>query len=171
MIAIGISYIGYAPVGDGVPGTAFTPIPNIFKDSVTFNFADASEVKVPIEGSSEPLAIINVKNETDYIEISIPSPSTDELVALAGGSKEDSKDLWNEPLVVPNINKTIKIVTSEYDKKVVEYVIVNGKITAKLSQAPGAEQSELLLVRVYKQAAITAAGEKNVSFTREIKAV
>lgn len=43
-------------------------------------------------------------------------------------------------------------------KKVV-YTVVNGKIAAKISQAPGAEQAELLLVRVYVQAAITEKGK------------
>ena len=52
-------------------------------------------------------------------------------------------------------------------KKVV-YTIVNGKIAAKLSQAPGAEQAELLLVRVYKQSAISAAGVKGYAFSREV---
>ena len=42
---------------------------------------------------------------------------------------------------------------------------------SKISQAPGSEQAELLLVRVYVQAAITAAGKKQTAFMREVVAV
>ena len=50
----------------------------------------------------------------------------------------------------------------------VVYTVVNGKIAAKISQAPGAEQAELLLVRVYVQAAITEKGETKTAFMREV---
>lgn len=61
-------------------------------------------------------------------------------------------------------------VGTESGKKVV-YTVVNGKITSKISQAPGSEQAELLLVRVYMQAAITASGEKKAAFMREVISV
>ena len=44
------------------------------------------------------------------------------------------------------------------------YTIVNGKIASKISQAPGSEQAELLLVRVYMQSAITAEGKETDRF-------
>ena len=51
------------------------------------------------------------------------------------------------------------------------YTIVNGKVSSKISQAPGSEQAELLLVRVYVQAAITIAGVKKTAFMREVVTV
>ena len=53
-------------------------------------------------------------------------------------------------------------------RKEVVYTVVNGKIAAKISQAPGAEQAELLLVRVYVQAAITEKGKPKLPLMREV---
>jgi hypothetical protein len=39
---------------------------------------------------------------------------------------------------------------------------------ARLSQAPGKQEADLLLVRVYIQAAITESGTKNTPFIREM---
>lgn len=57
------------------------------------------------------------------------------------------------------------------DGKKVVYTIVNGKIASKISQAPGSEQAELLLVRVYMQSAITAEGKRQTAFMREVVSI
>ena len=170
---MGVGKISIATVGDGVPGTEFKELPLPTKGSVAFNFSDPKEVKVDIEGSNEPLFSEFVKDSTDYIEFSIPSPSNETIKELMGGEidtgePESGKDIWKEPTEIPSINKTFQCETLPKQGYKVVYTIVNGKIAAKLSQAPGAEQAELLLVRVYKQAAISAAGQKGYAFSREV---
>lgn len=172
-IAMGVGAIRIANVGDGVPGADFTPLPLPTKSSVAFNFADPKEVKIDVEGSTEPLYVEFVKDTTDYIEFSIPTPSNDTIALLAGGTvdkgdEETPKDVWNKPTDIPSINKTFQCETLPKKGKKVVYTVVNGKIVAKISQAPGAEQAELLLVRVYVQAAITEGGETKTAFMREV---
>nr|DAZ05539.1 MAG TPA: hypothetical protein [Caudoviricetes sp.] len=172
-IAMGVGAIRIADVGDGVPGTDFTQLPLPTKSSVAFNFADPKEVKIDIEGSTEPLYVEFVKDTTDYIEFSIPTPDNDTLLLLAGGevdkgTEAEPKDIWKKPIDIPSINKTFQCETLPKKGKKVVYTVVNGKIASKISQAPGAEQAELLLVRVYLQAAITEAGENKFAFMREI---
>lgn len=175
-IAMGVGAIRIAEVGDGVPGTEFKALPLPFKGSVAFNFSDPKEVKIETEGADEPLYVEFVKDATDYIEFSIPTPSNETIKELMGGTIDVGaegavKDVWQEATSIASIAKTFQCETLPKAGKKVIYTIVNGKVSAKLSQAPGAEQAELLLVRVYKQAAISAAGVKGYAFSREVVAV
>lgn len=172
-IAMGVGAMRIAQVGDGVAGTEFTILPLPTKSSVVFNFQDPKEVKIETEGTDEPFYVEMVKDGTDYIEFSIPTPSNKTIKDFMGGeidegTEQDPKDIWAAPMVVPSIAYTFQCETLPKKGKKVIYTIVNGKIAAKLSQAPGAEQAELLLVRVYKQAAISLAGVIGKSFTREV---
>jgi|WetSurMetagenome_2_1015567.scaffolds.fasta_scaffold245106_2 hypothetical protein len=167
-IAMGVSRIAYGAPGDGIPGASLTDLPNPTKSSVAFNFQDPKEVKIETEGSDVPLYVVLVKDSTDYIEFSIPTPPNAVLLAMAGGTIDTDKDKWNEPIGTPDISLTIVIDTPVRNGQYVEYTIVNGKVVTKISQAPGAEQAELLLVRVYKQAAITSDGKQNTAFSREV---
>lgn len=175
-IAMGVGAMKIAEVGDGVPGTEFEELPLPTKSSVAFNFQDPKEVKIETEGSDEPLYVEFVKDGSDYIEFSIPTPDNETIKKLMGGTIDvgtegNAKDVWQEAPNIPSIAKTFQCETLPKKGKKVIYTIVNGKIAAKLSQAPGAEQAELLLVRVYKQAAISAAGVKGYAFSREVVAV
>ena len=58
-IAIGVASIGYGEATNGVVPSSFTQLRDIFKGSVAFNFADANQVKIEVEGREDPLAIIN----------------------------------------------------------------------------------------------------------------
>lgn len=167
-IAMGVSRIAYGTVGDGVPAATFTDLPLPSKESVVFNFQDPKEVKIELEGSDAPFHVELVKDSTDYIEFAIPTPSNDVLKVLAGGELDALLDKWSEPISTPDINYSVQIDTKPRNGKKVQYTIVNGKIATKISQAPSAEKPELLLVRVYKQAAITAAGVSKTAFTREV---
>lgn len=167
-IAMGIARIGYGTVGDGVPAAVFADLPLPTKSSVAFNFQDPKEVRIDVEGSTDPLYVTLVKDSTDYIEFSIPTPSNDVIKEMAGGELDTETDKWSEPVETPDINKSFQMDTPVRNGKYVRYTIVNGKVAAKLSQAPGAEQAELLLIRVYKQAAITIAGAKKTAFMREV---
>jgi hypothetical protein len=171
-IAMGVSAIKYGTVGDGVPATVLTALPLPTKGSVAFNFSDPKEVKIETEGSIDPLFSFFVKDTTDYIEFSIPSPDNTVVAVLAGGTVDTAggKDIWKEPTSVPDISKTFVIETEVHNGKKVIYTIVNGRVSAKFSQAPGSDKSDLLMVRVYKQAAITAAGVRNYAFSREVAA-
>lgn len=167
-IAIGVSRIAYGTVGDGVPATDYVDLPLPSKESVVFNFQDPKEVRIDLEGTEDPLYVVLVKDSTDYIEFSIPTPSNDIIKAFKGGDLDATLDKWSEAIATPDINKSIQMDTVPRNGKKVQYTIVNGKIAAKLSQAPSAEKPELLSVRVYKQAAITAAGVAKTAFTREV---
>lgn len=172
-IAMGVAAIKYGTYGDGVPATEFTELPLPTKGSVAFNFSDPKEVKIETEGSSDPLYSHFVKDTTDFIEFSIPTPTNAIIAALAGGTVDTAlgKDIWQEPTAVPSINKTFVMETEVHNAQKVIYTIVNGKVMAKISQAPGSDKPELLLVRVYKQAAITSAGVRKYAFSREVVAV
>ena len=172
-IAMGVGAIRIAEVGDGVPGTDFKDLPLPFKGSVAFNFSDPKEIKIETEGTDEPLYVEFTKDATDYIEFSIATPSNETIKELMGGTIDtgaegEEKDVWQEATSIPSIEKTFQCETLPKKGKKVVYTIVNGKIAAKLSQAPGAEQAELLMVRVYKQSAISAAGVKGYAFSREV---
>ena len=82
-IAMGVGSIKFGTVGDGVPGADLKELPLPTKGSVAFNFADPKEIKVETEGSDEPLFVEFVKDTTDYIEFSIPTPSNEVLKELA----------------------------------------------------------------------------------------
>ena len=112
-IAMGVGKIKFGTVGDGVPGTDLKEFPLPFKGSVAFNFADPKEVKIETEGSDEPLYVEFVKDTTDYIEFSIPTPSNEVIKDLAGGEIETTggKNIWNKPLNVPSISKTFQCET------------------------------------------------------------
>lgn len=168
-IAIGVDLISYGVAANGVVPSELTPLRDIFKGSVAFNFADANQVKIEVEGREDPLAIINRKGDADSIEFSIPSPTTDELVAFCGGKKDGDK--WEAPNGFETINKAFRIATQPYEGKYVEYTIVNGAVSAKLSQAPGSEQTDLLLVKVTRQSAAAGDGTLKPSFIREVKTV
>lgn len=140
---------------------------------MAFNFSDPKEIKIETEGTDEPLYVEFTKDATDYIEFSIATPSNETIKELMGGTIDtgaegEEKDVWQEATSIPSIEKTFQCETLPKKGKKVVYTIVNGKIAAKLSQAPGAEQAELLLVRVYKQSAISAAGVKGYAFSREV---
>lgn len=173
---MGVGAMRIAAVGDGVAGTEFTELPLPTKSSVAFNFQDPKEVKIETEGTDEPFYVEMVKDGTDYIEFSIPTPSNKTIQDFMGGELEEGteqapKDIWSSPTSFPSISYTFQCETLPKKGRKVIYTIVNGKIAAKISQAPGAEQAELLLVRVYKQAAISAAGVVGKAFTREVVAV
>lgn len=168
-LAVGVSYIGYGEPGDGVPATDFTQLPIIHEGSVVFNFSDPTSVDFRAEGMKDPWASFDKAGDPDSIEFAIPSPTAVEMKEFCGGTATGDK--WEAPTEIPSIKKTIKMQTSPYEGKYTEYCIVNGKVSARLSQAPGAEQTDLLLIKVTKLAAVTTAGLQKAPFTREVKVV
>lgn len=168
-IAMGIASHGIATVGDGVPGTSFTDLPLPLKNAVSFNFSDPSEVKIELEGSTDPLYSGFIKDTTDYIELSIPTPDNTTIQLLAGGTLASEGDEWQEAFDgVPDISKTYECETVPRNGTKVVYTIVNAKVVAKIAQAPTTDSPELLMVRFYKQAAISASGVKGYAFSRKV---
>jgi len=108
-IAMGIARIAYGTVGDGVPASAFTDLPLPTKSSVAFNFQDPKEVRIDVEGSSDPLYVTLVKDSTDYIEFSLPTPSNDVIKEMTGGELDAETDKWSESVETPDINKSFQI--------------------------------------------------------------
>ena len=172
-IAMGIASHSVATPGDGVSGTDFEVLPSPLKNAVAFNFSDPAEVRIDLEGSNDPLYSAFVKDTTDYIEVSIPTPDNATIQKLLGGvHNKGAEDEWQEAFEgVPDIAFTYKCETVPRNGSKVVYTIVNAKVLAKLSQAPTADNPELLMVRFYKQAAITSAGVKGHAFSRKVVTV
>ena len=169
-LAIGVSYVGFGVYpGAGAAATTYTHIKDVFEGSVAFNFSDPSQVNIKIEGTDDPRWIVNRKGDPDSIELAIPSPSVEDMVMFCGG--KNNNGTWEAPISIPTINMSMKMVTEPYEGKYTEYVVVNGSVVGRLSQAPGKEQSELLLVKITKQLAVDATGTLKTPFTRTVKEV
>ena len=169
-LAIGVSYVGFGTyLGAGVPAATYTHIKDVFEGSVAFNFNEPTQTNINIEGTDDPRWIVNRKGDPDSIELAIPSPSVEDMVMFCGGVNNNG--VWEAPSSIPTINMSMKMITEPYDGKYTEYVIVNGSVVARLSQAPGKEQSELLLVKITKQLAVDATGTLKTPFTRAVKEV
>lgn len=97
-------------------------------------------------------------------------PTAEEMQFFCGGTV-DADGKWNEPTSIPSINKSLKLSTLPYKGRYTEYVIVNGSVSARISQAPSEEDTDLLLVKVSKQSVYDSAGTSLSSFTRQVKEV
>lgn len=165
--AIGINKIEYGTVGDGVPALSFTELAEtIVEGSVLLGNNEPADQNMMSETSDTPYHTITTKDSPDYIDFKIYAPSAANLLVLMGGSV--SSDEWSEPITIPEINKTWKFTTNTIDGQYIEHLIVNGKTSARFADAPGKKASETVSVRVYKQAAITAAGVTNTPYKRTI---
>jgi len=166
--AIKIDKIEYGTYGDGVIPTSWTELTDaIVEDSVVFNFSDPTETPLKQETSKNPFHIVLTKEDPDSIEFALYAPSAATLGVLMGGTV--STDAWSEATTIPEIYKSWKISTEESeDVEHVEYTILNGKTYARFDQSPGKKKAETVLVKVIKEAAITALGVENPGFTRNI---
>lgn len=168
-LAVGVSYVGFAEPGDGVPGTDFVQYSTIEEGSVVFNFSDATAVNFRAEGMEDPWESFDKAGDADSFDLNIPSPTPEEQQAFMGGTVTGGK--WAAPVEKPVIRKTFKMKSLPYKGKLTEYEFAYCKVVGKIIQAPGAEQTDLLQVRVTKLAAITAAGVKMSPWSREVKTV
>lgn len=170
-LAVDCKYLGAGTPGDGVApaAEAYTQYPEIHEDTIVFNFADGTQVPFRAMGQKEAWAIIDKISDGSSLEFAIPSPKAQEQVDFMGGIATGDK--WEAPIDTPNIIKSIKIQTAVYEGKYVEYIFPKAKIFARISQAPGVEQTDLMLVRATILAPVTAAGVRKSSFSREVKTV
>ena len=168
-LAVKIAYLGMADPGDGVPGTVFTHFPIIEEGSVVCNFSDPTSVDFRAEGLDDPWESFDKMGEADNFEFNIPSPTAEELKFFLGGTVTGGGKKWEAPVTAPSVRKTVKMETALYKGKKIEYIFVNCKITAKMTQFPSSEQTDLLQVRVTKLAAVTAAGVVKSAWSREVK--
>lgn len=166
-LSVGVSYLGISDPGDGIAGTNYTQLPIIEENSVVFNFNDPNTVDFRAEGLDDPWASFDKSGDPDSVEFNIPSPTAEELEMLCGGTIIGDK--WTAPPNLQNIRKTVKMISVPYDGKVTEYIFVNCKVVAKLNQAPNSEQTDLLLVRATKLAAVASDGTVNSPWSREVK--
>ncbi len=168
-LAVDCKYLGAGTPGDGVAAATYTQYPEIHEDTIVFNFADGTSVSFRAMGQKEPWAVISRITDVSSIEFAIPSPKAQEQKDFMGGEVTGEK--WEAPVDTPNIIKSIKIQTANYEEKYVEYVIPKAEIFARLSQAPGVETTDLMLVRATVVTPITAAGVRKSAFSREVKTV
>lgn len=165
-LAVGVSFLGYGDPGDGVPASIYTQCPIVHEGSVAFNFNEATSVDFRAEGMKDPWESFDKAGDPDSFEFAIPSPTAQEMLAFCGGSVSGGK--WNAPIDIPNIRKSFKIQTTPYKGKYTEYTFAICKVSARLSQAPSSEQTDLLLVKCTRLAAITSAGQQRSSFGRAV---
>lgn len=168
-LAVDIKYVGAGTPGDGVAAAAYTQYLEIHESSVVFNFADGSQVQFKAMGQKDPWAVISRITDVSSIEFAIPSPKAQEQADFMGGTVTGDK--WEAPVDKPNIIKSIKMQTADYEGKYTEYVIPKASIFARLSQAPGEEATDLMLVRATIVTLVTAAGVRKSAFSREVKTV
>lgn len=169
-LAVDMKYVGAGTPGDGVAAAAiFIQYPEIHESSVVFNFADGSQVQFRAMGQKEPWAVINRIVDISSIEFAIPSPKAQEQKGFMGGTVAGEK--WEAPIDTPNIIKSIKMQIADYEGKDTEYIIPKASISARLSQAPGEEATDLMLVRATIIAPVTTAGVRKTLFSREVKTV
>lgn len=169
-LAVDIAYVGLGTPGDGVPATVYKRFPVIHESSMVFNFNEATMKAFKGMGTTDPWAVFYRKGDPDSIEFAIPSPTAEEMQFFCGGTI-DADGRWNEPLSVPSINKSLKLNTLPIEGRYTEYVIVNGSISARLSQAPSEEDTDLLLVKITKQSVFDSAGNPRSAFSRHVKEV
>ena len=168
-LAVDMKYVGAGEPGDGVAAATYTQYPEIHENSVVFNFSDGTQVSFKAMGQDNPWAIINKKGDPSSIEFAIPSPKASEQKDFMGGTVTGEK--WEEPVSTPSIIKSIKMQTADYEGKYTEYIMPKASIFAKLSQAPGSDTTDLMLVKATKLAPVTKAGERKSAFSREVKEV
>ncbi|TFD92187.1 hypothetical protein E2605_18965 [Dysgonomonas capnocytophagoides] len=168
-LAVGVGYAGFAEPGDGVAGTTYDQCNTIEENSVVFNFNDPTSVDFRAEGMDDPWESFDKAGDADSIDLNIPSPTAEEMKAYMGGTITGGK--WEAPVERPVIRKSFKMQSRPYKGKYTEYIFPYCKVFAKLGQAPGSEQTDLLQIRVTKLTPITAAGVKKSAFSREVKEV
>lgn len=168
-LAVGVSYLGAGEPNNGAPASVFKQYPIIHEGSVVFNFNEAASVDFRAEGMKDPWESFDKAGDPDSFEFAIPSPTAEEMRDFCGGSVSGGK--WTAPVNIPNIRKSFKIQTSPYKEKYTEYIFVICKVSARLSQAPSSEQTDLLLVKCTRLAAVTTDGQQRPSFSREVKDV
>lgn len=167
--AIGISYVGYGTPGDGVVAVSLTELEAVSEDTVVFNFSDFTETPVNIEQSDDPLFTILTKGSPDSLEFAIPSPKTAEYGAFMGGTVTGDK--YEDDGTVAQKSLSIVIKTKPVGGNFIQYTFPKCTVSAKISQAPGKEKTELLLVKCVRDTCITTAGVRKPSFIREVLAV
>lgn len=166
-LAVDVKYIGAGTPGDGIAAATYTQYATIHENSVAFNFTEAVQVNFKAMGQEDPWAVKSKKGDPSSIEFAIPSPTAAEQLAFMGGTVTGEK--WEAPISTPYIEQSIKMQTADYKGKYTEYIIPKASISAYMSQAPGEEQTDLMLVRATIVAPVTAAGVRKPSFSREVK--
>lgn len=166
-LALDIDYLGVSEPGDGVAGKDFTQYPEI--NTVAFNFSEPKQISFTAMGREDPWVVVSKKGDPSSIEFAIPSPKATEMKEFCGGTVTGDK--WEAPTSTPTIIKTIKLQSSPVDGKYTEYVLVKASLAGRLSQAPGKEETDLLLVKATVMTPISAAGVRFSPYSREVKAV
>lgn len=168
-LAVDVAFVGTGTPGDGVAASIYKQYPIINEDSVVFNFTDTTLKAFMAMGIQDPWAILPRAGEPDSVEFAIPSPTEEEQHDFMGGSVDETG--WHAPIRIPTIIKSLKIRTLPYEGKYTEYTIVNGLVSARMSQAPGKETSDLMLVKVTKQAVFNAAGVQKSAWGRHVSPI
>lgn len=163
-MAIGVAYASCGLYdGTGVMAKDMALIDRIAADTIQFEFKEKTATNFNEEYSDDPYYTMYLKKDPDGFQFAIPSPTAEERKRFCGGTIDENGE-WAEPTVVPEINHSFLIRTKPYKGKQVQYRFVNCAVSAYISQAPGKEKEEWLLVKVTKQSVKDVSGKKLSGF-------
>lgn len=166
-LAVDMSYVGAGTPGDGVEASEYKQYPEI--DSVNFDFTEQKQVNFKAMGQVAPWAVIFKNGDPSAVEFGIPSPTPEEQQDFMGGKVVNGE--WQAPIDPVKVTKSIKMKTAEYEGKYVEYKIPYATCSGRMSQAPGEEQTDILLVRAVIAIPTSSAGVKGSPWQRAVKDV
>lgn len=171
-LAIGVAYAGCGPyTGTGAMAVSLSKIDRIAADTVQFEFKEKTATNFNEEYSNDPYHTMYLKKDPDGFQLAIPSPTVEERKMFCGGEINADGE-WAEPTVDPEINLSFLLRSKPYKGKQRQYKFVNCAVSAYISQAPGKEKEEWLLIKATKQAVKDEAGTKKSGFfVADIKAV
>jgi hypothetical protein len=119
-----------AIASDGDMGATLSDIGIIYKDTCDLQEEDGSTTEHYGEASDDPFLVIDKRGKMT-LKFSLVDVTPDTLVKYLGGSVTtvSTKDQWNRPKTVPNIELSFKCTTQND----VTFSIPRGKVKAKIN--------------------------------------
>lgn len=135
---------GIDPV-TGLP-TGLESVGDVYKDTATWTEADGAVTNHYAEGKADPVVVITEQGEETFA-FSLMNFNAQTLQKFLGGtvtSVVDEPDVWNKPLQVVEIEKSVELETEDGSI----FTIYRGKIMAKRNVTPTKTGLNLLEVMV-----------------------
>lgn len=117
--------------GDGGPGTSLTALGETYQNSCRLNMDDPTVTNFYVEEKTQPVKVKSVPGDIT-LTFQVANADTDTLVSLFGGTATGTSPnkVWNMPVTVPTIEKTVKLEPQEGFKAI---TIPRGSMSAKLN--------------------------------------
>lgn len=144
LLSIGLTHIKIGAIaGDGGMGTALASVGNTYEGTCTLTQEDSEMTEFYAEEVDDPIEVMSKKGKT-ILEWAIVDWTPSTLVTVLGGTVDGtgSAAKWSAPSDIPDIEKSIQILT----KKDVLIEIPRAKIEGKLDA--NFSKKEIALVRI-----------------------